>query len=209
MPPVQARARLYMEHAALSMFSSDYLVLTSFFQAPRRACRYSSTRSASASAFSSVSSCSLISSRAGRIHTAASFSGSTSSSSRQKRPKASQIVLASSPKWRSRSASRRPMNLALIPWIRSLIALRAFSSAGSSSSSSPFLPLGGSPSIPASSQEARLAPAVGYLYLYACGTGVQGVLRELLDHRGGAVDDLSGGYLLCYEGIEYRYLQEE
>jgi len=35
------------------------------------------------------------------------------------------------------------------------------------------------------------------------------VLRELLYHRGGTVDDLSGGYLLGYEGIEYRYLTQE
>jgi hypothetical protein len=33
-----------------------------------------------------------------------------------------------------------------------------------------------------------------------CGTGVKGVLRELLDHGGGAVYDLSGGHLLCYWG---------
>jgi hypothetical protein len=47
-----------------------------------------------------------------------------------------------------------------------------------------------------------LAAAVGYLYLNARGTGVKGVLCEFLDHRGGTVDDLSGGDLLGYEGIE-------
>jgi hypothetical protein len=30
-----------------------------------------------------------------------------------------------------------------------------------------------------------------------------------LSHRGRAVDDLSGGHLLGYEGIEYRYLTQE
>ncbi len=54
----------------------------------------------------------------------------------------------------------------------------------------------------ASPRKHALAAAVGYLHLYARGTGVQGVLGELLDHRGGAVDDLSGGDLLCHEGIE-------
>jgi hypothetical protein len=54
-----------------------------------------------------------------------------------------------------------------------------------------------------------LAPSVGYLHLYARGTSVQGVLRELLDYRGGTVDDLSGGYLLGYEGIEYCHLTQE
>jgi hypothetical protein len=56
-----------------------------------------------------------------------------------------------------------------------------------------------------------LTAPVGYLYLYACSTSVQGVLREFLDHGGGAVYDLSGGDLLCYEGIEHCYLttQEE
>jgi hypothetical protein len=49
----------------------------------------------------------------------------------------------------------------------------------------------------------------GYLHLYSGGTGVQGVLGELLDHGGGTVYDLSGGDLLCYEGIEYRYLTQE
>jgi hypothetical protein len=47
-----------------------------------------------------------------------------------------------------------------------------------------------------------LAAAVGYLYLHACGTGVQGVLRELFHHRGGTVEDLSCGDLLGYEGIK-------
>src|ERR671921_2232353 len=54
-----------------------------------------------------------------------------------------------------------------------------------------------------------LAAAVGYLYLYACSSGVQGVLRELLYHRGGTIDDLSGGDLLGYKGIEYRHLSQE
>jgi hypothetical protein len=35
-----------------------------------------------------------------------------------------------------------------------------------------------------------LAAAVGHLHLYALRPGVQGVFAELLDHRGGAVDDL-------------------
>ena len=47
-----------------------------------------------------------------------------------------------------------------------------------------------------------LAAAVGYLYLNARGTGVKGILCELLHHGGGAVDYLSGGDLLSYEGIE-------
>jgi len=47
-----------------------------------------------------------------------------------------------------------------------------------------------------------LAAAVGHLYLHAGSAGVQGVLAELLDHGGGAVDDLSGGDLLGHEGIE-------
>src|SRR5215211_2271906 len=47
-----------------------------------------------------------------------------------------------------------------------------------------------------------LAATVGNLYLYARGTGVQGVLCELLHHRGGAVDDLSCSDLLCYKRIE-------
>ena len=57
--------------------------------------------------------------------------------------------------------------------------------------------------------ESIRAVTVGYLYLYACSAGIQGVLRELLYHRGGTVDDLSGGDLLGYQGIEYRYLTQE
>src|SRR5215213_9208739 len=53
-----------------------------------------------------------------------------------------------------------------------------------------------------------LAATVCYLYLYAGGIGVQGVLGELLYHRGGAVDYLSCGDLLCHKGIEYRYLTQ-
>jgi hypothetical protein len=45
-----------------------------------------------------------------------------------------------------------------------------------------------------------LAATIGYLYLYTCGTGVQGIFREFLHHRSGAVDDLSGGYPLSYQG---------
>src|SRR5918994_2759735 len=36
-----------------------------------------------------------------------------------------------------------------------------------------------------------LSSAIGYLYLYTSGSCVQGVLRELLDHRGGGGYDLS------------------
>jgi hypothetical protein len=54
-----------------------------------------------------------------------------------------------------------------------------------------------------------LASAVCYLYLYTSSTSVKGVLGEFLDHRGGAIYDLTGGYLLGYEGIEYRYLTQE
>src|SRR5215203_6646611 len=50
-----------------------------------------------------------------------------------------------------------------------------------------------------------LAATVSYLYLYARGTSVQGVLCELLYHRGGAVDDLSCGDLLCFKGIQHLY----
>jgi hypothetical protein len=38
--------------------------------------------------------------------------------------------------------------------------------------------------------------------LYTSGSGVQGVLREFLHHRGGAVYDLSCSDLLSYKGIE-------
>ena len=41
------------------------------------------------------------------------------------------------------------------------------------------------------------------------GTGIQGILGELLHHRGRTVDDLSCGYLLGYQGIECRYLTQE
>jgi hypothetical protein len=47
-----------------------------------------------------------------------------------------------------------------------------------------------------------LSATVGYLYLYTCGTRVQGVFGELLHHRGWAVDDLSRSNLLSYKGIE-------
>src|SRR5215213_6405525 len=50
-----------------------------------------------------------------------------------------------------------------------------------------------------------LAATVCYLYLYAGGIGVQGVLGELLYHRGGAVDYLSCGDLLCHKGIQHLY----
>ena len=56
---------------------------------------------------------------------------------------------------------------------------------------------GARPTVSVHSHEAAHA-AVGYLYFYARGTSVQGVLCELLHHRGGAVDYLSGGDLLSY-----------
>ena len=59
-----------------------------------------------------------------------------------------------------------------------------------------------------SDQHAFTAP-IGYLYLHACGTGVQGSLRELFHHRGGAVVDLSRGDLLSYQRIEYRHLTQK
>jgi len=46
-----------------------------------------------------------------------------------------------------------------------------------------------------------LAAAVGQLHLYALRTDVRGVFAKLLDHRGGAVDDLPGGDLLRHEGV--------
>ena len=52
------------------------------------------------------------------------------------------------------------------------------------------------------SEKDALSATIGYLYLYTCSTGVQGVLGELLHHRGGAIDDLSCGDLLSYKGIE-------
>jgi len=55
---------------------------------------------------------------------------------------------------------------------------------------------------PSSLTSQTLAAAVGHLHLYALRTGVRGVLRELLDHGGGAVDDLPGGDLLRHEGVE-------
>ena len=49
-----------------------------------------------------------------------------------------------------------------------------------------------------------LAAAVGYLYRHVRGAGVEGVLAELLDHRGGAVDHLTGCELPGHEGFEQR-----
>lgn len=63
--------------------------------------------------------------------------------------------------------------------------------------------------LPRSPDHHALAAAVGYLHLDVGGTGVRGVLGELLNHGGEAVYDLTGGYLLGYEGIEHRYLTQE
>ena len=46
-------------------------------------------------------------------------------------------------------------------------------------------------------------------HFYACSTNVHGILGEFLDHRGRAVYDLSGSYLLGDQGIEHRYLTQE
>jgi hypothetical protein len=35
------------------------------------------------------------------------------------------------------------------------------------------------------------------------------LIRALIYHQGGAVDDLSRGDLLGYQGIEYRHLTQE
>jgi hypothetical protein len=53
-----------------------------------------------------------------------------------------------------------------------------------------------------------LAAAVGDLHLYARGPGVEVVFAKLLDHRGGAVDDLPGGDLLGHEGVQHLYLAQ-